>query len=210
LIGSFYQPKLVFYDTSFLTTLPKREVRAGLAEVIKHGLIKDAAFVQWLDQHADALLDLQLDSINEALYQGIKVKAAIVKEDEKEQGIRAVLNYGHTLAHAIETISHYQFLHGEAVAIGMVYASRLAEKLGLFSNKGVIATQELINKFDLPTAIPKEFQAEELVKIMMRDKKFNQQRTRFILPVSIGEVTIKEGIEERIILETIEEMKASK
>lgn len=207
LIGAFHQPELVFYDTAFLKSLPIREIRSGLAEVIKEGLIRDESFTEWLYDHAESLLQVNLQDMNEALLKGISVKAEIVQEDEKETGIRAVLNYGHTLAHPIETISNYQYLHGEAVAIGMVFASHLAYKLGMISEQTAVYTRDLISRFDLPTSIPSQYSDKELIHIMMHDKKFKQNTTRFILPVNIGEVIIKDGIGFEILSEAIDELK---
>ncbi|MGD9678609.1 MAG: 3-dehydroquinate synthase [Vulcanibacillus sp.] len=207
MIGSFHQPSLVLYDTSFLKTLSEREIRSGYAEMIKHGLISDNIFSNWLFDKADALLNLDLEYVNEAIHKGIKVKAEIVKEDEKEQGIRAILNYGHTLAHAIETISKYQFLHGEAVAIGMVFASKLACKLEITSQEVGDFTLEIIKKFKLPTLIPTTYNTDEIINIMMRDKKFRNNQIRMVLPTTIGSVMIKEGIEKKTIAEVIEESK---
>ena len=207
LIGAFYQPKLVFYDTSFLKTLPKREIKSGLAEVIKHGLIADSEFVNWLDNHADLLLSLDLEDVNYALFKGISIKGKIVKEDEKEQGIRAILNYGHTLGHAVEIISDFNISHGEGVAIGMVYAVKLARKLGLVTKENENNTVKLISKYQLPVTIPDTFNSEKLMELMQRDKKFKNNQIRMILPVEIGKVIIEEDINPAILKETIEQMK---
>lgn len=210
LIGAFHQPNLVFYDTSFLTSLPEREIRAGLAEVIKHGLIADENFSAWLFENADKLLQLNLDYVNVALLRGIEVKADIVKVDEKEQGIRAILNYGHTLAHVIETISDYRYLHGEAVAIGMVFASKVAHRLDLIPIETVNYTIELIKKYRLPTSIPKDYDTNQMIDIMMKDKKFNNNQIRMVLPIKNGSVTIRDEIDKLIVYELIEELKIQK
>ncbi len=207
LIGSFYQPKLVCYHTSFIKSLPERDRKAGLAEVIKHGLIADASFVDWLDEHADKLLTLDLEYLNDALEKGIKIKAKVVQEDEKEQGIRAILNYGHTLGHAIENLSNYQYLHGESVAIGMAFASALSHKLGLASEHVVQMTIQLIKKYGLPTTIPKEYETNEIVRIMMRDKKFKNNQIRMVLPIDIGKVMIYEDIDKGVLYNVIDSLK---
>ncbi|OEF99026.1 3-dehydroquinate synthase [Vulcanibacillus modesticaldus] len=205
LIGAFYQPKLVFYDTSFLHTLPRRQVLSGFAEVIKHGLIANAEFTNWLGTNVNSLLALEHDYVIEALYKGIGVKAAIVRKDEKELGVRAFLNYGHTLAHAIETISDYQYLHGEAVAIGMVFASKLAYEIGIASNEVVKLTENLIHSFSLPIRVKEKYDPNRLVEIMMRDKKFKNNQIRMILPTAIGNVVIKENIDRRQIVDLLQE-----
>ncbi len=207
MIGSFHQPILVLYDTSFLNTLSQRHIRSGYAEMIKHGLISDISFSHWLFDNANSLLDLDLKYVNEAMYKGIKVKAGIVKEDEKEHGVRAILNYGHTFAHAIETISKYQFLHGEAVAIGMVFAGKLAERINITSHEVVDFTIKLIERFELPTRIPNKFDTGEIVNIMMRDKKFKNNQIRMVLPITAGYVVIEEGIDKSVISEVIDELK---
>ncbi|TCS84148.1 3-dehydroquinate synthase [Tepidibacillus fermentans] len=208
LIGAFHQPSFILYDTQFLKTLPAKEIRSGLAEVVKHGLIADSSFTHWLNQHAESLLNLDFEALNEALYQGSRIKATIVKEDEKEQGIRAYLNFGHTLAHAIETVSHYDYSHGEAVAIGMVFATRLSERIGYISRKIEDYYLKLIERFQLPTSIPKAYNTEEILQILMRDKKFKQSQIRMVLPIEIGKVMIVEGIEIDLLRKIIEEMKA--
>lgn len=207
LIGSFHQPLLVFYDTSFLKTLPKREVFSGFAELIKHGLIKDKKFVDWLFLHAEELLLLKEDYLSEALYKGIIIKAEIVKQDERELGIRGYLNYGHTLAHAIEVISKHQYSHGEAVAIGMIFAAMVAKKMGMITVDVLSKTLRIINKFDLPNSIPKEYDTDELLNIMMRDKKFKNKNIRMILPVDIGKVKIVENIDIELLRNVINEHK---
>ncbi|GBF11706.1 3-dehydroquinate synthase [Tepidibacillus sp. HK-1] len=207
LIGSFYQPQFVLYDTSFLTTLPTREVRSGLVEVLKHGLIADRQFVDWLEKNADSLLHLDQEAVSYALKQGIKIKADIVMEDEKEQGIRAILNFGHTLGHVIETLSNYQYLHGEAVAIGMFFAAKLAAKLGWLSKEEEAFYQHLLQKFKCKTSIPKEYDTNQMMNIMLRDKKFKNGQIRMVLPIAIGQVKIEENIDQKFISETLNELK---
>ena len=207
LVGAFYPPKLVVYDTSFLATLPIREVRGGLAELVKHALIADKKFADWLSANAEELLNLNLLRLSEALFQGIKVKAAIVQKDEKEQGVRAFLNYGHTFAHVVEIISNYSYSHGEAVAIGMAFASRLAYRLGMIDKSVDQYTRTLLERFSLPTAISGDYGIAEMLNIMMRDKKFIHDRIRMVLPTAIGQVIIQEGLEKKNIAEVLEEIK---
>lgn len=209
LIGSFHHPQLVFFDTIFLRTLPEREVKAGLAEVVKHGLIADLQFANLLYENAKELLELNLDYLNEVIYKGIGIKAAIVSQDEREQGIRAILNYGHTLAHSIETNSHYEYLHGEAVAIGMVFASKLAMQMGLTDDITVKYTIEILRRFSLPVSISSEFNSAQLIDTMMRDKKFLNNNIRMILPTELGKVKIVEGINKELLFAVIEELKTN-
>lgn len=207
MIGAFYQPKLVLYNTQFLKTLPPVQIKSGFAEVIKHSLISDESFSNWLLENATSLLNLDLDYVNKAIYKGIMVKKEIVNQDEKENGIRAILNYGHTLAHAIEITSNFSYSHGEAVSIGLVFASELAYELGLITDKVKSFTNEIVNKYKLPINIPKEFSTEDILNIMMRDKKFINNKIRMILPIKLGAVIIKEDIDKELILKVIDELK---
>ena len=207
MIGAFHQPKLVIYDTALLKSLPKSEVKSGLAEVIKHGLIKDKDFVDWLSTYSEELLQLNPEYLNQALYIGSKIKADVVYQDEKELGIRAILNFGHTFGHVVEAISNYQYSHGEGVAIGMVYATKVANRLGMVTDDLVKQYIYLLKKFGLPTSIPKHYSANEMLAIMVRDKKFKQNQVRMILPTAVGSVEIVEGINKEILLEVMEEIK---
>lgn len=207
LIGAFYQPKLVLYNTQFLKSLPLRQIKSGFAEVIKHSLISNEDFSKWLSTNAKTLLNLDLEYVNKALYEGIEVKKEIVNKDEKEIGIRALLNYGHTLAHAIEIISDFTFTHGEAVGIGMVFASDLAYELGVTSYEVALFTRNIVEKFELPISIPQEFSADEILNIMMRDKKFVNNQIKMILPTNIGEVIIKNNIDKKVLVTQIEKLK---
>lgn len=202
LIGAFHQPSLVLYDITFLQTLPKREVQAGLAEIIKHGLIADRELSNWLFDNANSLIQLDLESIENAIFKAINIKVNIVNEDERELGNRVLLNYGHTFAHALEIASNFSYLHGEAVAIGMVFASRLAHRLNLITSDVVNFTVAIIEKYQLPSSIAAEFSTEELLSIMRKDKKFINNKIRMILPEEIGRVVIKD-------VESIEEIKAT-
>lgn len=207
LIGAFLQPKLVLYDITFLQSLPKREIQAGLAEIIKHGLIADSDFSYWLRDNASSLLQLKLEEIEDALFRAITIKANIVKEDEKELGIRALLNYGHTFAHALEIASNFNYLHGEAVAIGMVFASKLAYKLNLTSDEVVSFTTEIIKEYQLPTTISPEFNSQELLNVMKKDKKFINGNVRMVLPEEVGRVVMKDVLSIEEIKATMEEIK---
>jgi len=209
LIGAFHQPKLVLYDMVFLQTLPKREIQAGLAEVIKHGLIADRNFSYWLFDNADDLLKLDLELIENALFKAIAIKTNIVKDDEKELGNRALLNYGHTFAHALEIASNFSYLHGEAVAIGMIFASSLAFKLNLVTDEVVNFTIAIIEKYQLPITISAEFNAQELLDIMKKDKKFINGNVRMVLPMEIGQVVIRDVLNIEYITATMEDLKSN-
>jgi len=206
LIGAFHQPKAVIYDTSTLRTLPKREVAAGFAEVVKHGLIADAGFVDWLEQHAGQLWELEAEYVSQAIFQGCRVKAAIVSADETEQGQRALLNLGHTFGHAFEALSSYTALnHGEAIAIGMCLAAKLAERIGFAQEPVFARTEMLLRKFHLPTAWPAGLVPEAVLETMKRDKKAVGGKLKLVLPRAIGRAEVVKDIDEGQILALMKE-----
>lgn len=207
IIGAFHQPAFVLYDTATLNTLPMREIRAGLAEVVKHGLIWDREFTDWLDTNAERLLSLDSSALQQALYHGCKVKSYVVSEDEREGGLRAILNLGHTIGHALEAVSHYdELLHGEAISIGMAGAAKLAVQLGE-SPEIYSRTQSLLQKFGLPTHLPKHLNVDEIMSAMMHDKKFNDGKVVFIVPIDIGKVVIRKDISAEQVRQIVEQLK---
>ncbi|KAA9006242.1 3-dehydroquinate synthase [Paenibacillus spiritus] len=207
MIGAFHQPKMVVYDLDALKTLPKRQILSGLAEVVKQGLMIDPEFVTWLEEHAEGLVALRPDLIGEALEHSCAIKVGVVTQDEREFGIRAILNLGHTLGHAIEAVGGYgTFLHGEAISIGMAGSALLAVKLG--RDRAIYTdTIRVLKAFGLPTVLPDRYSEDELIEAMMHDKKFKQGKVTFILPESIGSVSIVEGIEESAVREVIGQLK---
>jgi len=183
LVGAFHPPRAVLADTTTLRTLPARELRAGLAEVIKYGAIRDAAFLAWLTDHADALLAGESDALAEAIARSCAHKAEITERDPLERGERALLNFGHTFAHAIEAEQGYgQGLnHGEAVAVGMVLAARLSARLGLAAWADAEALRTLLLRFGLPVALPAGLAPDALLARMRLDKKAHGTGLRFVL-----------------------------
>jgi 3-dehydroquinate synthase len=195
LIGAFYQPRFVLADVETLSTLPIREIRAGLAEVIKYGVIWDANFFSWLETNIGRLLGLECAALEYAIATSCRIKADVVSADEREEGIRAVLNFGHTVAHALEAITDYnRFVHGEAVAIGMVAAARLAARLGYFEPAGVERISAIVSRTGLPGEIPADVPVEALLEAMHRDKKVASKQLIFIFPEAIGRVRIVRGV----------------
>lgn len=187
MIGAFYQPEAVIYDTEILNSLPESEWRSGFAEVIKHALIWDKSFYQWLRFEVKQLSDLRGDKLTYALRKGISVKAAVVSEDEKEKGIRAFLNFGHTLGHAIEAYYNYtRISHGDAVAIGMLFAIKVSED---YYNKdfGLNDLKSWFDSYGYPD-FPTEIPATELLRLMKKDKKSEAGNIRMVLLKEIGEV----------------------
>lgn len=191
MIGAFYQPKAVLIDTSTLQTLPAREFSAGLAEVIKYGLIGDAAFLSWLEQHLDALRQLDSATLTEAIYRSCYAKACIVGADEKESGIRATLNLGHTFGHAIETHMGYgTWLHGEAVAAGTIMALDLSHRLGWLTQEDCHRVVRLFHRAGLPTIPPNQMRPEDFMQHMALDKKVLDGQLRLVLLQKLGTAVV--------------------
>ncbi len=205
LIGAFHQPAGVWIDTATLATLPDREYRSGLAEVVKYGVILDAPFFADLEANAGALLARDPAVLGPVVARSCRLKADVVTQDEREEtGLRAVLNYGHTFAHAFETVGGYgAWLHGEAVAAGMTCAARLAERHGLIGPELEARQTALIETFRLPTASKPEWPADDLIAVMRRDKKAAAGRLRFILPRRLGEVALFDDVPESLVREVL-------
>jgi 3-dehydroquinate synthase len=194
LIGAFYQPKLVYIDPVVLKTLPVREFRAGMAEVIKYGVIWDEELFLQLEaaEKLDNLSDISPELLNSIITRSCQAKVDVVSQDEKEAGLRAILNYGHTIGHAIESLTGYTSVnHGEAVGIGMVAAGKLALALGLWTQTESDRQNKLIQKTNLPTAIPSGIEIAAIIDALKSDKKVKEGVARFVLPSQIGKA--KEG-----------------
>ena len=195
MIGAFHQPKLVWIDPQVLGTLDLREIRAGLGEAIKYGLIRDAAFFDWMNQHMDKVLSLDTDVLAEMIHTCCRHKAEVVMADETEQGNRALLNLGHTFGHAIESITHYtRYLHGEAVALGTLMAARLSQQLGYAPAGTEAQIQSCYESAGLPVAIP-NFDADIWLDAMGHDKKNVGNHIRYILLRDIGEAFLTDRVE---------------
>lgn len=198
MIGSFYQPKAVFIDTDTLSTLPSAELVAGLAEVVKYGVIKDAKLFEYLENSLQDILQLNDNALLTIISTSCQIKANVVEEDEKEKHLRAILNYGHTIGHAIETLTNYTtYRHGEAVAIGMLYATRISLEMGLTCNTVLERQLALIKKMGLPLRI--ELKPEDIIRTLYADKKTIGGRLHFILPTKIGEVIISDQVTEEVL-----------
>ncbi len=198
MIGAFYQPLGVLIDTSLLETLPDREYRAGLAEVVKYGVILDASFFEYLETHVAELNRRIPEVLRHVVARSCRLKADVVEHDEFERtGLRAVLNYGHTFAHAFEALCGYgELLHGEAVAIGMVYASRLADRLGRIPVELTTRQEQLLRRLSLPVRLPhpKALPIDSLLGRMQLDKKTVGGQLRFVLPSRLGHVELVDGV----------------
>ena len=204
MIGAFYQPSMVIIDTHTLGTLPKREVNAGLAEVIKYGAILDYEFFEWLEAHIDDLVALNNESLQHCIARCCQIKADVVARDETEKGDRALLNLGHTFGHAIEThLGYGNWLHGEAVSTGMMMAAALSEQLGDISVADVSRLEKLLARANLPTLSPDSMQPEDYLPHMMRDKKVLAGKLRLVLLKSLGQAYIATDTDKDLVLNAI-------
>jgi 3-dehydroquinate synthase len=205
MVGAFWQPAGVLIDVDALLSLPDREYAAGMAEVIKYGVILDAEFFAWLEQNAPAISAREPEVMKYLVERCCRLKADVVEADEHERtGLRAKLNYGHTFGHALEAATEYgQFLHGEAVAIGMVCASRLAERLGRIDAELTERQVALLKRFQLPTSLP-SIDVDEVLRLMWHDKKVQDGEIRFILPTAIGHVETVGGVSSTLVKEVLE------
>jgi 3-dehydroquinate synthase len=204
LVGAFHQPRVVVIDTDALTTLPAREYRAGLAEVVKHSAIGDAAFFAWLEAHADALKARDGDVLARVIAHDCAFKAGVVARDETEQGERALLNFGHSFGHALETVTGYAaLLHGEAVAIGMGMAARLSAQLGMAGDADAARLAALLERLGLPTTPPAGLDPDAVLGAMRLDKKNLGGRLRLVLWRGIGRAEVVEGLDEAIVRSAI-------
>ncbi len=209
LVGAFHQPSAVLIDPVTLQTLPSRELRAGLAEVIKYGIIYDAAFFSYLQENVFRLVNESADALVHAIARSCEIKAEVVAQDETEQGLRAILNFGHTIGHAVETITSYRrYKHGEAVAIGMLTECLLGEELGITPPEVTAKLVELLRHARLPVAFPADIEADAVLNAGQRDKKTVSGKLYFVLPEAIGTVVVWGVDEEQAIRTAIARHKA--
>ena len=200
MVGVFYQPKLVYIDPTVLKTLPKEEFNAGLAEVIKYGVIRDDEFFLFLEDNIEKIKALDTDCLERIITTSCEIKASVVEQDEREKNLRAILNYGHTIGHALETLTEYKvYRHGEAVAIGMVYAAKIASLAKMCDEALAGRLQKLLKKADLPVTISEKLKHEDIIELLKADKKVKDQKVRFVLPEAMGKVVIRNDITEEIV-----------
>ena len=204
LIGAFHQPSLVIADVDTLATLPKKEVLGGVAEVIKYGLIADSKFFGWLEKNMEALVNLDPGVTAKAVGVSCRIKARVVESDERETGLRAMLNFGHTVGHAVEAVTGYtRYIHGHAVAIGMAAEAELSAIKGALSGKGRDAAIGLIRKAGLPVTLPDDISSQELISAMGMDKKAKSGSIRFILLHGVGDCRIHADVTRGQIAEAL-------
>jgi len=206
MVGAFWQPLSVYIDTKVLDTLPDREYRAGLAEVVKYGVILDADFFDYLENNVTGLNQRTAEVMRHVIARSCQLKAEVVQADEREtMGLRAVLNYGHTFCHAIETVSGYdQLLHGEAVSIGMVCAARLAESMDRVSTEFTERLKKLLLALKLPIDVP-TLDHNHLLTAMQRDKKVEYGKLRFVLPTRMGHVELVGDVDSKKVIAALRE-----
>lgn len=215
IIGAFYQPKLVYINVNSLKTLPIKQLKSGLAEVIKHGIIQDVNFFNYIDNSMEEIFNFDEDVLKYIIKTNCLIKGKIIEQDEKETDVRAILNFGHTIGHAVESVSDFKLLHGECISIGMVGACKIANYMGMLSNNNNILEIiiNILKKAGLPTSVKSALKAadktaetitpEKIYKAMYYDKKAKGGRLLFILPVEIGDVTRCFVDDEKLIMKVI-------
>jgi 3-dehydroquinate synthase len=205
LIGAFYQPRSVIADTDTLATLPDRELRAGLAEVIKYGCVWDPLLFDWLDHHMDKLLARDVDSLTYAIARSCEIKATVVATDEREQNLRAILNFGHTFGHAIEAATAYEtYLHGEAVGLGMLIAANLSHRLGLIDGAIKDRVRDILKRAGLPIKAPR-VGVDRALELMRMDKKVTGGAVRLVLLEKLGRAIVTADYTQTALVATLEE-----
>ena len=212
LIGAFHQPRLVLIDPHTLKTLPAREFRAAMAEVIKYGVIWDKTLFHKLEgfSRLDQRRYLSAEFLQDVVQHSCQAKVDVVAQDEQEAGLRAILNYGHTIGHAIESLTHYRmFNHGEGVGLGMLAVGDIAVRLGLWSPECQARQLQLVQKAGLPTQLPSSFPTDAVLEMLTTDKKVKAGRVRFIMPTGIGEVKITDQVPSKAILDSLRQMQVA-
>ena len=203
LVGAFYQPKAVFIDSQVLQDLPQSELLNGLAEVIKYGIIYDRDFFSFLEMSCKNILALDLQVLEDVIARCCKIKAAVVETDEKESDLRRILNFGHTIGHAVEAVSGYRLAHGSAVAMGMATAAELAVLKGILNPREKERMVNLLQEFGLPVEIPEEYDRNRIQELLLADKKTIGGRVFFVLPTTIGKVIITDEIETEMLTKVL-------
>ncbi len=209
MIGLFHQPRCVVADTDVLATLPPRELAAGAAEIIKTALIRDSAFFEWLEEHLDAVLALDSEAVAHAVETCCRIKAGVVAEDEREHGVRALLNLGHTFGHAIETgMGHGSWLHGEAVGAGICMAAQMSVRCGLLDESSRERIERLVRAAGLPTRAPAALSTQRFIELMKVDKKVTDGAIRLVLPEQPGSARVTAEYAFEDLVAVIEELRA--
>ena len=204
-IGAFYQPKITISDIATLKTLPSAELTSGLCEVIKHAVIKDEQFFVYLEKNLDLIRALDEIVLEAIVTKSARIKAAVVESDEKDMGLRNILNFGHTVGHAVESVSNFQVAHGQAVAIGMIAAAKIAAELDIMDYGNVTRLVEFLQKAGLMTKLL-HMEVKQVIQTMRYDKKVQHDKIRFVLPRSIGQVFITDDVSSVVVEKVLREM----
>lgn len=202
MVGAFYQPKLVYMNLSVLTTLPRQQLSSGLAEIIKHGCIKDKAYFTWLKEHMSDVFAMDMDVLEKMIYRSCQIKRDVVERDPKEKGERALLNFGHTIGHAVEKLADFTLYHGECVAIGMAAAAYLSVKKGLIPTDDMESIKSLLQEAELPLTV-KNQDSKAILAATKNDKKMEAGRIKFILLHAVGDAYIDMELSDEELLEAI-------
>ena len=205
-IGAFYQPKMTIVDITTLKTLPLQELTGGLSEVIKYAVIKDEQFFVYLEKNLDLIKALDDNVLEAVVAKSAQIKAAIVEIDERDTGLRNILNFGHTVGHAVESVANFQVAHGLAVSIGMVAAARIASELNILDSGNITRMKNLLEKAGLMTKLP-SMAVKQVMQAMQYDKKVQSGKIRFVLPQTIGQVFIKDDVSPAIVEKVLREMR---
>ena len=207
MVGAFHQPRLVYIDLHTLDTLDKEQFACGMAEILKHGLLGDASYYQWLEDNQEAILDKNMDALQEMIFRSCQIKADIVEQDPTEKGIRALLNLGHTIGHAIEKKMDLQMLHGQCVALGYVAAAYISFCRGLISQDALDKIKQMNRIYQLPAHLTGELSTEEIIEITKKDKKMSRGQIRFILLRQIGEAVVDMTVSEQELCRAVDHLK---
>lgn len=204
LIGAFWQPKAVYSDIDFLETLPEKEISSGLAESIKHAMIKDKALFEYLEKNMEKVLGKEKDALIETVTRCAAVKAGIVMKDEREGMLRKALNYGHTIGHAVEQLSDYKLSHGEAISIGMAVEAKISENAGLMNKSDAERQNRLLQKAKLPVKVPQGMKTDDIIAKTQLDKKARNQKAEYVLLSGIGKVAEIRNVDAQTVMECID------
>ena len=204
-IGAFYQPKMTISDIITLKTLPREDLTSGLGEVIKYAIIKDEQFFVYLEKHLDLIKALDDNVLEDIVANSARIKAEVVEIDEMDTGLRNILNFGHTIGHAVESVTNFQVAHGQAVAIGMIAAAKIASELGILDSGSVTRLKNLLEKAGLMTKLPVP-EVKQVMQTMRYDKKVQSGKIRFVLPRTIGQVFIADDVSNAIVAKVLGEM----
>lgn len=203
-IGAFYQPRLTISDTNTLKSLTKKQLSNGLCEIIKHGAIRDADLFDYIEGNLEQIMACDDEALETIVHRSVKIKAEVVEKDELDLGLRNILNYGHTVGHAVETVSDFQVSHGQAVAIGMVIAARISNRMGMLNDSTVARLEGLLAQVGLLEKAP-ELEADRLIEAMHHDKKIVGGKIRFVLLKAIGEVTVTDNVSLDLVKDVLSE-----